>query len=162
MRHAKSDWDADYERDHDRPLNERGVRSARLMGRLLHGLGLTPDMVLTSTATRARDTARLAAESGHWDAPIVEEPGFYGGEAASVIEIAARTKKAGRLMLIGHEPAWSGLVRRVSRRSIEVKTATVAVIEMPIRDWAELPHATGVMVALHHPKSYFGSEWDPG
>ena len=44
MRHAKSDWDADYGPDHDRPLNERGLRSARLMGRVLAEEGLVPDL----------------------------------------------------------------------------------------------------------------------
>lgn len=162
MRHAKSDWSAEYDRDHDRPLNERGLRSALLMGRLLRALDLTPDLVLTSTAVRGRDTARLAAEAGGWGAPIVEESGFYGGSPDSVLEIASRTEKADRLMLIGHEPVWSELARRLSSRKVEMKTATVAVIETPIRDWADLPRAKGVMVALHHPRAYFGSEWDGG
>jgi phosphohistidine phosphatase SixA len=65
-------------------------------------------------------------------------------------------------MLIGHEPVWSGLARQLSGGSIEVKTATVVVIQLPISDWADLPDAKGVMVALHHPRTYFGSEWDRG
>lgn len=162
MRHAKSNWEADFERDLVRPLNGRGERSARLMGRLLRALDLIPDLVLTSNATRALETARLASEAGGWGVPIVEEPGFYGGEPASVLEIASRTNATNRLMLVGHEPAWSGLVRRVSGRSVEIKTATVAVIELPIGDWAELPNAEGAMVALHHPRTHFGSEWDKG
>lgn len=162
MRHGKSDWDADFERDHDRPLNERGMRSARIMGRLLGGLDSAPDLILTSTAIRARDTARLAADAGGWQAAIVEEPDFYGGGPASVLEIAARTATADRLMLVGHEPAWSGLAQRVSGRPVEMKTATIAVIELPIDDWSHLPDARGVIAAIHHPRTYFGSEWDTG
>lgn len=160
MRHGKSDWEADYESDHERPLNERGIRSARLMGRLLSGLDLIPDLVLTSTATRARDTAWLAIAAGGWDTPIVEEPGLYGGSPASVLAVGSRTENAERLMLIGHEPTWSELVRHLTGRSTVVKTTTVAVIELPIDNWADLPQAKGVMVALHHPRTYFGSEWD--
>lgn len=162
MRHAKSDWDADYERDHERPLNVRGVRSAKLMGRLVSGLDLQPDLVLASPARRARETARLAAESGGWRCPIVEEPDFYGGGADSVLEIAARSDQADRLMLLGHEPAWSKIAGRLCGRAVEMKTATVAVIELPISGWEDLPLAKGILAALHHPRSYFGSEWDTG
>ncbi len=63
MRHAKSDWDADYESDHDRPLNDRGLKSARLMGRVLADEGLVPDLIISSTALRARTTAELATET---------------------------------------------------------------------------------------------------
>ena len=132
------------------------------MGRLLRALDLTPDLVLTSTAIRGRDTARLAAEAGGWGASIVEESGFYGGTPDSVLEIASRTENADRLMLIGHEPVWSELARRLSSHKVEMKTATVVVIETPIRDWTDLPRAKGVVVALHHPRVYFGSEWDGG
>ena len=50
--------------DHDRPLSERGERDARAMGRRLRGEGLVPDLAVASTAVRARETARLAAEAG--------------------------------------------------------------------------------------------------
>lgn len=132
------------------------------MGRLLRALDLTPDLVLTSTAVRACETARLASEAGGWGVPIVEEPGFYGGGPDSVLDIASRVEKADRLMLIGHEPVWSGLARRLTKSKVEMKTATVAVIETPIGDWAGLPSAEGVMLALHHPRDHFGSEWDDG
>lgn len=162
MRHGKSDWAAEYETDHERPLNERGVRSARLMGRLLESLDLKPDLVVTSTATRARETARLAADAGRWDCAIVEEPGVYGAGADSALEIASGVSDAERLMLVGHEPAWSLVVRRVTGGRTEMKTGSVAVVKVPISDWADLPGAEGVLVGLHHPRSYFGSEWDPG
>jgi phosphohistidine phosphatase len=162
MRHAKSDWTADYESDHQRPLNERGVRSARLMGRLLEGLDSIPDLVLTSTATRARDTARLAAEAGGWECPILEEPGLYGGSPDSVLEIVSGVAGADRLMLVGHEPVWSSLVREVSGRRVEMKTATVVVVAIAIESWDDLGDAQGVVTGIHHPRAYVGSDWDPG
>lgn len=162
MRHAKSDWTGDYESDHERPLNERGMRSARLMGRLLEGLDLVPDLVLTSTATRARETARLAAEAGSWGCPIIEEPAFYGASPGSVLRLASGMADADRLMLVGHEPVWSSLVGEISSRRVEMKTATVVVVAVPIRGWDDLRDAQGVVVGVHHPRAYFGTEWDPG
>src|SRR5919106_1216821 len=79
MRHAKSDWNADYGRDHERPLNERGIGSARLMGKVLSDKGQAPDLVITSTALRAQKTAALAKEAGKWAADIAPGVGFVWG-----------------------------------------------------------------------------------
>ena len=65
MRHAKSSWSDDQVSDHERPLTARGKREAELMGRELVRRGLAPDLILTSTAKRARSTAkRVAAQPG--------------------------------------------------------------------------------------------------
>ncbi len=160
MRHAKSDWDAGYGADHDRPLNERGVRSARLMGRFVAGAGLTPDLVISSTATRAATTARLAAESGGWGCSIDLEAGFYGTGPDTVLEVASAPSNVDCLMLVGHQPTWSMLVQRLTGAHADMKTASVAVIDLMIDSWAELETTQAVLASLHHPRSYFGSEWD--
>ena len=56
LRHAKSSWDHTELADHDRPLNKRGMRTAPRMGRLLIERDLVPDLILCSTAVRARTT----------------------------------------------------------------------------------------------------------
>lgn len=161
MRHAKSDWEADYAADHDRPLNERGVRSARLMGRFLTARGLVPDLIITSTALRARSTAELAASAGAWDADIYLESGFYEEGPDGVIGLAGRAPDvARRLMMVGHQPTWSGLVAAITGKLVEMKTASVAVIDVEIDTWSALGSVGGTLEALHHPRSFFGSEWD--
>ncbi len=160
MRHGKSDWDADYDGDHDRPLNDRGMRSAQVMGRLLSGLDLAPDYVITSTALRARTTAELAADAGDWDCVIALEPGFYGADHDEVLALASAAPNVDRLMLIGHEPTWSAVIRHLTGSWVQVKTATVAVVELDTPDWSSLPEIEGELTGLHHPRQYFGSEWD--
>ena len=64
MRHAKSDWGAPLGDDHERPLADRGVKAARRMGCFLTDSGSVPQLVISSTAVRARTTAELAAEPG--------------------------------------------------------------------------------------------------
>jgi len=162
MRHAKSDWNADYSADHERPLSDRGVRSARLMGRLVAGLDLTPDHVISSTAVRARTTAALASESGHWEAVIALEGGFYGSGPESVLEIAARAPNVERLMLVGHQPTWGMLVNRLTGGVADMKTASLAAIDFMIDAWSEMASAQGVLTSLHHPRPFFGSQWDMG
>jgi phosphohistidine phosphatase len=149
MRHAKSDWAADFESDHDRPLNPRGVEAAGQMGRLLTDLGQVPDMVISSTALRARSTAQLAARSGGWGIDDTLEPGFYGTGPDTVLEIVRRVDDAERLLIVGHQPTWGMIVRALTDEHVEMKTATVALVELPIDSWAELD--TGSLIAVHHP-----------
>ncbi|MGH3650616.1 MAG: SixA phosphatase family protein, partial [Acidimicrobiia bacterium] len=110
MRHAKSDWDAVYGADHHRPLNDRGIRSARIMGRLLAADDMAPDLVVASTAVRARSTAELAKQAGSWHGEIILEPRLYGTSTETAIQVAATAPPVNRLMLVGHQPTWSLLV----------------------------------------------------
>jgi phosphohistidine phosphatase len=158
MRHAKSDWDASYGGDHDRPLNERGVRSARIMGRVLAEAGLAPDLIVTSTAVRARSTAALASEAGTWKSETRLEPALYGSGTDTALEVAAAAPDVSRLMLVGHQPTWSLLVTALTGERVEMKTATVAVIEFEIEQWSGLVGAQGKVSDVFQPRDYLGSD----
>ena len=153
MRHAKSDWAADYGSDHDRPLNERGVRSARAMGRVLSEHGLAPQIVISSTALRARTTARLAMEDGGWDAELRLDATLYESGPEGVLGVGASAPEVGRLMMIGHQPTWSMLVAELTGERVEMKTATVAVIELDMESWAGLGDGRGTLALVLHPES---------
>ena len=65
LRHAKSSWESADLSDHQRPLNERGKRDAPRMGHWICQQELQPDLVISSTALRAEQTARaVASECG--------------------------------------------------------------------------------------------------
>lgn len=154
MRHAKSDWDADYGDDHDRPLNERGTRSARLMGRVLADEGLEPAHVISSTALRARTTAELANEAGEWGARLSLERALYDEGPKGVLATVASTPDVARLMLVGHQPTWSMLVAALTGERVEMKTATVAVIDLEVETWAGLANGTGTLRGILHPRDH--------
>jgi phosphohistidine phosphatase len=157
MRHAKSDWDADYGSDHDRPLNRRGVESAQLMGRVLADQGLAPDLVISSTAVRARTTAELAMAAGDWRADLLLDRALYDEGPKGVLAAGARAPDLPRLMLVGHQPTWSMLVAALTGESAEMKTATVAVVDVDLEDWSDLAGAAGTLNRILQPK-----EFDPG
>ena len=159
MRHAKSDWAADTGIDFDRPLNQRGVRSARLMGRLLTGLGLRPDLVLSSPAVRAITTARLASEAGGWDCPLREEPAFYEGPFDQVSEIVRSMDDGVRMMAVGHQPTWALLAESLSGDAVDMRTGTVAVIHRSPGGRHD-DESWGRLDQVIQPRAHFGSEWD--
>jgi phosphohistidine phosphatase len=155
LRHAKSDWNAGAPSDHARPLNRRGTDAALTMGRVLTRLGETPDLVYTSSATRARETLLLAAEAGKWDVDVVEFDRLYGASANEALQIAAEAPDSvERLMLVGHEPGWGYLVRSVTGAAVNMKTATVAGIDMQMESWRHAPEAMGSLAYLLQPRMF--------
>ena len=67
FRHGKSNWKAQYENDHERPLSKRGVKAAKLMGKYVFQIKQVPDKIISSTALRAKTTAELAVKYGNWN-----------------------------------------------------------------------------------------------
>jgi phosphohistidine phosphatase len=106
LRHAKSSWDDPGLADHDRPLAPRGRRAAKRMGRYLHDERIAPELVLCSSARRARETLELVSPAGR----IRLEPKLYG---ASADELVGRLRlvpdDVRSVMLIGHNPAMQDL-----------------------------------------------------
>ena len=159
LRHGKSDWYAGASSDHARPLNRRGTGAAMTMGRVLTRLGEAPDLILTSTATRARETALLAVHAGGWGCETVEVDELYMTSAGEAIRIAAAAPdEVERLMLVGHEPAWGYLVRALTGAEVSMKTATVAGIDMAIGRWEHAPQAPGTLAYLLQPRLF--TNWE--
>jgi phosphohistidine phosphatase len=104
LRHAKSAW-PDVA-DHERPLAGRGIRAAPVMGRWLRDAGLVPDLVLCSTARRARETWQYAQAGLAATPPVSFEGRIYDEDATGLLALIREVPPAtGTLLLIGHNPA---------------------------------------------------------
>ena len=99
MRHAKSSWDTPGLSDHDRPLNDRGRRSARALGHWLRASGWLPDEVLCSTALRTRET--LAGQAH--DAPTTFTGELYHAGPDTLARVLAAST-GDTVLMIGHNP----------------------------------------------------------
>lgn len=111
LRHAKSDWNADYAHDRDRPLNKRGKKAAKRMGKWLTSLGEAPELVLVSPAVRTRETIRLAAKHGEWTAPVQVCDEFYEARPSTILSrVHAVDPAITRVLVCGHEPTMSAIV----------------------------------------------------
>lgn len=129
LRHAKSDWNAGTN-DFARPLNDRGVKSAEAIGRVLADAGEKPDLILSSTATRALSTAELVMASAGWDVPLMTTDDLYLTSVGETLTAIGRDRGAvERLMVVGHQPTWGSLIQFLTGGRVEVKTATVAALD---------------------------------
>lgn len=161
MRHAKSDWKTGVASDHERPLSSRGLSAARTMGILLDRIGEVPDLAVTSSALRARSTITEAAAAGGWETDIVVDKTLYGTSPDGALALVTRTgDDVERLMLVGHQPAWGGLVHRLTGAATQMKTATVAIIDLMLgNSWQPHEEPTGELVALLQPRHFEDIEW---
>jgi phosphohistidine phosphatase len=101
LRHAKSSWDEPGLADHDRPLTPRGRRAATRIGRHLREAGVEPELILCSTARRARDTLALLELAS----PVSVEGELYGASGATLLERLRETSdELHSLLLVGHNP----------------------------------------------------------
>lgn len=104
FRHAKADWSDGY--DHERPLAERGRKDAPAAGRWIAGTGVSLDLTLCSTATRCRETWKLAVGELSQRPKGVYEERLYEGSPGGLIALLQEVDDEVRgAMVIGHNPA---------------------------------------------------------
>jgi phosphohistidine phosphatase len=149
LRHAKSSWADPAVGDHDRPLNDRGRAAAPRVGAYLRDAALVPDLVLCSSARRARDTV---AGLGLPDAvDVVVDHDLYLARPDTVVDrIRAVADDVTTLMVVGHNPtthevalnlAATGDGAALARLGQKFPTGAVAVLRVPDR-WTDLDAGT--------------------
>jgi phosphohistidine phosphatase len=159
LRHAKSSWKDTSLPDHDRPLAGRGRRAAKAIARHLREQDLEPQLVLCSTARRARETLeRIQPALGA--ATVELEHDLYAASADALLERLRRVPDGvASVMLIGHNPGLQDLAldlarspRTVGELATKFPTAALATLEVPASNWHELDHETAEIVAFVRPR----------
>lgn len=161
LRHAKSSWESIELDDFDRPLNERGRAVAPLMGAALKELHFVPDLILCSSAKRARETLELI-EPFVKDAPVIFDDQLYLTSQETLFsrlkEVAVGVK---RVLMIGHNPGMHGLAllltgtgdaKSISRLEDKFPTAALAVFSFEQNVWRDLLPASGRLEAFVTPR----------
>jgi len=155
-RHAKSDWSAAYGPDHDRPLAPRGIESAKIMGRMLGLSDQVPELIITSTATRAKQTIELSRLEGKWNCEVTENEILYSESYEEIFKlIKDLSNNYSSVMLVGHEPKCSMLVSHmIGGGDIIFKTATMARIDFIFDKWSKLFPGGGELRWMLNPSLY--------
>jgi phosphohistidine phosphatase len=161
LRHAKSSWDDPALADHDRPLAPRGRKAAKRIGEHVRRNDIPIDLVLCSSARRARETLELVGPS----AEIQVEPGLYGASADELLERLRRVpEEVETVMLIGHNPAIQELTIDLAAHAGELAhekypTGALATLTF-IGPWHALDPGRAELTAFVRPRE-LGSGQDP-
>jgi phosphohistidine phosphatase len=159
LRHAKSDWDDLGLRDFDRGLNDRGRKGAALMGTHIRDHGVRWEQVVASPAVRVKRTL----EAARIDTDVVWEDKVYLASSATLIDVLGKVAGNPRSVLLsGHNPGLQDLIFDLippeeenalfDAAAEKLPTATYAVLELAIDDWADIAPNCAKLVHLARPR----------
>ncbi len=156
-RHAKSSWKYPKLDDFERPLNKRGRRNAPFMGGILEKLNVSPDLIISSPANRAAMTARILADAIDYSLENIQySEAIYEFSEYALIEVVKQIDDAVKaVMLVGHNPAITGLANTVGDQPISnIPTSAVFCADLDIASWADIYEDCGQMKFFEYPKKY--------
>jgi len=160
LRHAKSSWDDTGLPDEERPLAPRGREASDRIRDYLLAEGIEPELVLCSSATRARETLARVLPGLGTELQVLIEPELYTFDANAVLGRLSRVPKdVASVMLVGHNPAIEELAVRIAERgdrlhvlSEKYPTAGLAEIEFPTGTWSTIESQPGVLTRFVVPR----------
>ena len=154
LRHAKSSWKDPDLTDHDRPLNKRGKRDAPRMGRLLKKEHLVPDIIISSTAVRARATAKAVAKTSGYKGEIVLDKSLYApGPDSYFCIMHDLSDEYARVLIVGHNPGLEELVEMLTGEIHLMPTCSLAHIKFRVDKWSDIDNKTkGKMAEIWQPR----------
>ncbi|PIE15340.1 MAG: phosphoglycerate mutase [Rhodobacterales bacterium] len=140
MRHAKSSWGDPMANDHDRPLNARGRRSAKALGKWLTEKGYVPDHVLCSTAQRTRETF----EGLGLTVPVSFHDALYHASTFVLLDTLQSEACGDTVLLITHNPGCADFADRIVAappehpRFHDYPTGATLVAEFDVPTWHDI------------------------
>ena len=138
LRHGKSSWRDPTLRDRERPLKGRGRRQTAEVAQALDASEWVPDLILSSDALRARQTADIIRNTLELDLALMVTPDLYGCDADEVIEIiGGLPDSAETCLLVGHNPTWEEVVNALTDTPVTLRTADAALMTLSSPRWAD-------------------------
>lgn len=155
IRHAKSSWKPLGGGDAARPLNKRGKRDAKDMGRRLAAAEYMPDAILSSPAKRARGTARrLAKAIGYGKSRIEYDESIYHASVERLFHVVASLDDSlDHVAMVGHNPGFSELSNLLSQGRVgELPTCAVVRLQLSVASWQDVRSGCGTLLDFDYPK----------
>jgi len=154
MRHAKSSWRDPGIDDHERSLLGKGKRAVAQVVSLIAQSDIRFDFVLSSTAVRAVETANLLIEGVSFKGPLELTRRLYLAEPSVYLEVLAELDESvDRVLVIGHNPGISELVLRLTGQEVDMPTAALAHVELPVDAFSAIDGTTqGKLVSFFRPQ----------
>jgi len=153
LRHAKSSWDNPDWSDFERPLNSRGLDAARFIGELIYERNLQPQIIVSSPAKRAKQTAVLVKEIAEVSKPVKFDERIYEASPLTLFNLIREfDEKWESVLIVGHNPGFENLVRMLTGEAVSMPTAALAKINLVIEKWHDLETDSNELEFLIRPK----------
>jgi phosphohistidine phosphatase len=140
IRHAKSSWDDNKLSDHDRPLNKRGEKDAPAMAAFLRKEGGKPDLLISSTAKRAKHTAQaFAKEFGRKKSEIELHAELYHAAPGEITKLLRKlSNDHDSAAIFAHNPGLTILANAFLGKHLDnVPTTGIVGVRCPVDRWKD-------------------------
>jgi phosphohistidine phosphatase len=156
VRHAKSSWEEPGVSDEDRPLNERGKHDAPEMAKRIKDKKIKIDLFISSTAKRARRTAKYFADE--WkvkkDDIVLKEELYLATPSAFIQVLEKLDKKYDTVALFSHNPGITELANQLTSVRIDnMPTCSVFAVQADLNSWKDFDSAEKSFLFFDYPKN---------
>lgn len=141
VRHAKSSWDFPQLQDYERPLIPKGVTRTKKIADFLIAKGVKPDLIVSSYATRAIETAEiLAKELKYPDTDIITNSSIYNADDESIFSVIyAFPDDKSSVLMVGHNPTFTQLANHFLKERIHyLPTSAVVSVSFDTNSWTHI------------------------
>ncbi len=154
-RHAKSSWDDFSVKDHDRTLNKRGFKDAKIMGEELSKMKNIPDLIITSSAKRAKLTAEIYTDFLK-NIRLETDKNLYLAPSYLFIKTANKLdEKYNSVLMIAHNPGITEIANEFSDSFIgNIPTSGIFKVDFDVDKWNEISTYNGKIDFLIFPKMF--------
>ena len=153
LRHAKSSWERPDLPDFDRELNHRGLIAAPFMGELIARKEYLPDLIISSPAKRASQTAIIVKESSGSNAELKFDERIYEASLQALRQVVSEVgDETNSAMIVGHNPGIEGFIKYLTGKSEPMPTAALASVTLNISKWSDLFADCGDLQEVIRPK----------
>lgn len=153
IRHAKSSWSFDLS-DHDRPLGKRGRRDVIKMGKHLIQHQKPPEIILSSTASRAFYTSLFLCDQLDMSEDQIQlsKNLFHAGNM-EIISVIQNAPDCNVLAICGHNPGLTSIANILTNGHIEnIPTCGIVGVSFEIDQWKEVKEGSGSQRFFYYPK----------
>ncbi len=154
MRHGKSSWKDDSLEDHERPLKKRGHRDSKLIAKVIKKNNLIPDLILSSSATRAKETAEAILDALDKKIKVVDSEELYMGEPQDFLNaLSDLSDEIMTVMIVAHNPGLEAYLQIIDGKIESVPTAGLGHLVLAVDHWQDVSFETmGDLVGFWRPK----------
>lgn len=153
LRHAKSSWKDSSLLDIERPLKRRGRKASEIIGGFLKKEKITPDLVLSSSAVRARETAEIVIKTSKISTELRFDERIYEASPSRLLDVVRQIEKSKKtVLLIGHNPGLEEFLHLLTGATETMPTATISKVVLQASSWAATDEQDGMLEWIVKPK----------
>jgi phosphohistidine phosphatase len=143
MRHGKSSWKDKKIPDFKRPLKKRGKAASAEIGRILRENELIPQVILSSPALRASQTAEIVAQESGFPIKVTFVDSFYMAEPDVYFKyLSGLDESLERVLIVSHNPGLEAFMQLLDGKLEALPTGSLAYLSLDIKKWSDLSMET--------------------